>query len=55
MALVKCKECNHEVASSAEYCPQCGVKEPGITFLGKVFGFFLILGVGGVVLYFAFG
>lgn len=28
MALVKCKECKKEVASSAKVCPHCGVKNP---------------------------
>ncbi|WP_407028785.1 zinc ribbon domain-containing protein [Serratia marcescens] len=26
MALVKCKECKHEVSSSAQTCPHCGAK-----------------------------
>ena len=26
MALIKCKECNHEISSTAEYCPHCGYK-----------------------------
>jgi hypothetical protein len=29
MALKKCRECGHEVASSAPTCPNCGVKGPG--------------------------
>ncbi len=29
MALVKCKECGKEVASSAKTCPHCGIKDPG--------------------------
>ncbi|GAA3938077.1 hypothetical protein [Litoribacillus peritrichatus] len=30
MALVKCKECNREISTSAELCPGCGVKDPGV-------------------------
>lgn len=26
MALIKCKECNHEISSTAEFCPHCGYK-----------------------------
>lgn len=28
MALVKCRECGHEIAASAAACPNCGVKYP---------------------------
>ena len=28
MSLKPCKECGHEVAASAETCPNCGVKKP---------------------------
>ncbi|MGP0851725.1 zinc ribbon domain-containing protein [Serratia sp. CY83950] len=26
MALKKCKECKHEVSTSAQTCPHCGAK-----------------------------
>jgi hypothetical protein len=29
MALVKCRECGHEVSDQAEACPHCGIKNPG--------------------------
>ncbi len=29
MALVSCKECHYQVASSANKCPNCGVSSPG--------------------------
>lgn len=29
MALVTCKECGNQVASSAKTCPKCGVDYPG--------------------------
>lgn len=48
MALVKCKECEHKVSSTAETCPECGarvVRKPigcgsaiGIIFLAIVIG-----------------
>lgn len=28
MALVKCKECGHEISTKASACPQCGAKLP---------------------------
>jgi len=31
MALIKCKECKQEVSNTAKTCPQCGVKNPGVT------------------------
>lgn len=31
MALVKCKECGKEVSESADICPHCGAKNPGLT------------------------
>lgn len=31
MALVKCKECGKEVSETANTCPHCGAKNPGIT------------------------
>jgi hypothetical protein len=29
VALVKCRECGHEVSDQAETCPHCGIKAPG--------------------------
>lgn len=29
MAMVKCKECNKDVSSSAKTCPNCGIEAPG--------------------------
>lgn len=31
MALAPCRECGHDVSSSAPTCPQCGVKHPDAT------------------------
>lgn len=31
MSLVKCKECSKEVSVSADVCPHCGAKNPGLT------------------------
>jgi hypothetical protein len=28
MALIKCYECNHEISSEAESCPNCGAPKP---------------------------
>ena len=28
MAMTKCKECGHSIATSATQCPQCGAKQP---------------------------
>jgi len=43
MALTPCKSCKHQVDTSAEVCPSCGVRSPGVTFLQKVFGFVLLV------------
>jgi hypothetical protein len=48
MALIKCKECGHEVSTQAVSCPNCGTvikKKTGcLTYLGA--GFALIVGLG---------
>jgi hypothetical protein len=31
MALIECKECHREIHEHADPCPQCGVKEPGVS------------------------
>lgn len=40
MALKPCKSCKHTVDTTAKVCPNCGVKDPGVTagqqFLGVV-------------------
>jgi hypothetical protein len=46
MALVKCKECNEQVSTSAKSCPKCGAKPPKKTSVVTwVVGIFLIFGV----------
>lgn len=30
MALINCKECNHEISDSAVSCPQCGFQNSGV-------------------------
>jgi hypothetical protein len=30
MALVKCKECNKEISSQAQKCPNCGASVPSV-------------------------
>jgi predicted amidophosphoribosyltransferase len=30
MALIKCKECQKEMSSSAKLCPHCGFKKPDV-------------------------
>ncbi|MBI9032427.1 hypothetical protein JEZ13_10585 [bacterium] len=56
MALVKCKECSHEVSSKAKKCPNCGAN-PTHMFLSRkarliirlIQGIIFI--VGGIVIY----
>lgn len=31
MALVKCKECGHEVSEQAATCPSCGIAHPALS------------------------
>lgn len=45
MALVSCKECKKEVSKSAKACPNCGVKDPGITAKDYVIGLGIIFGI----------
>jgi hypothetical protein len=50
MALVKCKECGNEVATSAKACPKCGNKMPKKTgLLTWIVGIFFALVVIGMV------
>ncbi len=46
MAMTKCKECKHAVATSAKTCPNCGVKNPGVKLVHSLIG---LLGLGVVV------
>lgn len=52
MALVKCRECEREVSSSAKVCPGCGIKHPQpINWIawGCLIGAFLfLLLIGGI-------
>lgn len=44
MALVKCRECGHEVSNKAKACPNCGAKPKGASdFLKYVAGFIVLL------------
>jgi len=44
MALVKCKECGHEISKSAKVCPQCGAKVVRTSIVTKFF--VALLGIG---------
>ncbi|PKG62761.1 MULTISPECIES: hypothetical protein [Pseudoalteromonas] len=46
MALVACKECNHEVSTTAKLCPECGVKNPGMKPKDYLIGFGVIIFLG---------
>ena len=43
MALVKCKECGHEISKKAEICPNCGAKRKKGTSLATWFVLILII------------
>jgi len=43
MALVKCRECRHEVSNDSLKCPNCGAWFPGLISIQKKF---LILSIG---------
>jgi len=53
MALINCKECGHEVSSSANKCPNCGIKlKSGIGFFGWTFiviGIFVFIAILGSI------
>ncbi len=50
MAMTKCKECKAEVSTKAKLCPQCGVKNPGITAKESMLGLLIVAAIGwGVV------
>jgi hypothetical protein len=44
MALVKCKECGHEIGKTASSCPQCGAKVKRTSLFTKIVtGFFALM------------
>jgi hypothetical protein len=47
MALIKCKECGHEISDEAFTCPNCGKpqrdKTPSVSFSGQAFVYFVSL------------
>lgn len=51
MALIKCKECKQEVSNTAKTCPQCGVKNPGVTAKALMITWAVII----IVIMFAIG
>lgn len=51
MALVKCKECGKEVASSAKTCPHCGIKDPGFGAKQKAGGCLGMIVIVGLISY----
>ena len=43
MALIKCKECNHEISKKASTCPNCGAKnKQNLGCLTLIFSFFVV-------------
>ncbi|WP_311968572.1 DUF2511 domain-containing protein [Pseudomonas baltica] len=42
MSLTACKECKHEVSTTAKVCPSCGVSDPGTTATQAVLGLSLV-------------
>ena len=54
MALVACKECQHKISHSAKTCPSCGIEEPGVTIMHKLFGFAVVLGGMFLMVHFLF-
>jgi len=49
MAMKKCKECKHDVSSSAKTCPHCGVANPGRSAKEFVIGLVVLLAIVWVV------
>lgn len=43
MALKPCKSCKHDVDVTAKVCPNCGVKDPGVTAAQQVIGGVILL------------
>lgn len=50
MALAACKECKHQVSSSAKACPQCGAKKTGSVPAGLM----ALAVIAGVIYWFTF-
>ena len=54
MALINCRECNHQVSSEAEVCPSCGLrlreekKKPWSTIKTVAVTVLLVFGVGAI-------
>lgn len=51
MALTNCKECGHQVSTTAQACPKCGAKVPKGMSLGKklLYGFLGLVAVRAVI------
>jgi RNA polymerase subunit RPABC4/transcription elongation factor Spt4 len=50
MALIKCKECGHEVSTTANACPNCGAPVyRSVTAIWVMLVIMLIVGAGMVV------
>jgi hypothetical protein len=48
MALIKCKECGHQMSTTAKACPQCGATAPKKTgTFTKIVGGLFAIGVAG--------
>ena len=43
MALVRCKECGHNVSTNAKYCVNCGAKPPMATHSKIIWGAFCVI------------
>src|SRR5688572_28978052 len=51
MPLTQCRECNHQISSEAEMCPQCGCPiQPRKTVNNPPFVLILLIGVGFVLI-----
>lgn len=51
MALIKCKECNHEISKKASTCPNCGAKnKQNLGCLTLIFSFFVVSFLGLIIL-----
>jgi hypothetical protein len=45
MALINCKECGKTVSNNAKFCPNCGIKNPGLIGKGCVFALIVLAGI----------
>lgn len=50
MALVKCKECGHQISKSATQCPNCGAKIKRASIVTKLIAGLFALGIFGSIL-----